>query len=106
MNFGIIGYGYTGQQHARAIAEIEGVTLKTVVEQDEGKRLTTPVRSFSDYRLLLDDDAIDAVSICLPHAAAGSLGATATLRHHLPFALRARAGARRLSCPRHLPTPG
>jgi predicted dehydrogenase len=35
MNVGIIGYGYTGQQHARAIAAIQGVTLKAIAEPDE-----------------------------------------------------------------------
>jgi len=32
MNLGIIGYGYTGQQHATALASIEGVTLCAIAE--------------------------------------------------------------------------
>jgi phthalate 4,5-cis-dihydrodiol dehydrogenase len=99
MNFGIIGYGYTGQQHARAIAEIEGVTLKAIVEQEEAKRLTSPVRSFAAYRLLLEDDAIDAVSICLPHHLHEEVASAALLagKHVLvekPLALSVAAGRR------------
>jgi phthalate 4,5-cis-dihydrodiol dehydrogenase len=99
MNFGIIGYGYTGQQHARAIAEIEGVTLKSIVEPDEAKCLTTPVRSFTDYRRLLEDDVIDAVSICLPHHLHEEVASAALLagKHVLvekPLALSVAAGKR------------
>src|SRR5881397_2766417 len=50
MNVGIIGYGYTGQQHARAA--IQGVTLKAIAEPDERKRSLADVHSFVDYRSL------------------------------------------------------
>jgi predicted dehydrogenase len=67
MNLGIIGYGYTGRQHARAIASIEGVNLHSIAEVDERKRALAPAQTFADYRLLLESESIDAVTICLPH---------------------------------------
>jgi predicted dehydrogenase len=67
MNFAIIGYGYTGQQHARALSRIPGVTLRAVAEQDVTKRKQITVRALADYRPLLEDPQIDAVSVCLPH---------------------------------------
>ena len=67
MNFGIIGYGYTGQQHACALAGIRGVALRAVAESDKVKRRRIHVRAFADYRSLLGDRQIDAVSVCLPH---------------------------------------
>jgi len=67
MNVGIIGYGYTGQQHARALGGIKGVTLRAIAEPDETRRSQISVRALADYHSLLKDPQIDAVSICLPH---------------------------------------
>jgi len=67
VNIGIIGYGYTGQQHARAIAQIEGVALKAIAESDSAKRSLLEVQSFTDYRSLIDDPSIEAITVCLPH---------------------------------------
>src|SRR6059036_903392 len=67
MNFGIIGYGYTGRQHARALAQLDAARLVGVAEVDAQKRGQAKVRTVEDYRALLEDPAIDAVSVCLPH---------------------------------------
>src|SRR5262245_24997408 len=67
MNFGIIGYGYTGQQHARALSGIKEATLRTGAEADKEKRRRARVRAVSNYHSLLKDPQIGAVSICLPH---------------------------------------
>lgn len=67
MNLGIIGFGYTGQQHARAAKEINGILLSAVAEPDPLKRAKTSVQTFSDYRYILNSRSVDAVSICLPH---------------------------------------
>jgi predicted dehydrogenase len=67
INFGIIGYGYTGRQHARALAQLDGVRLVGVAEVDAQKRGQAEVRTVEDYRALLEDPTIEAVSVCLPH---------------------------------------
>lgn len=99
MNVGIIGYGYTGQQHARAIAAIEGVTLKAIAEPEEKKRALADVHSFADYRSLLSDAGIEAVTICLPHHLHGEVASAALLagKHVLvekPLAMNVSAGRR------------
>lgn len=99
MNIGIIGYGYTGQQHARAIAGIEGVVLKAIADSESSKRSLSPVPSFADYRSLIDDDSIEAISICLPHhlheepASAAMLGGKHVLVEK-PLAVSVSAGER------------
>jgi phthalate 4,5-cis-dihydrodiol dehydrogenase len=99
MNIGIIGFGYTGQQHARAIAEIEGVTLKAIADSESTKRSLAPVPSFADYRTLLDDDSIEAISICLPHhlheeAASAAMLAGKHVLVEKPLAISVSAGER------------
>jgi predicted dehydrogenase len=99
MNVGIIGYGYTGQQHAKAITRIEGVTLKSIAESDERKRLLAPVHSSIDYRSLLEDTSIDAITICLPHHLHAEVTSAALLagKHVLvekPLAIKVTDGRR------------
>jgi predicted dehydrogenase len=77
MNFGVIGYGYTGQQHARAVENLPGVDLVAVAEIDPRKRHQARAPAFEHYGFLLDDRNIDAVSICLPHALHAKVGAEA-----------------------------
>jgi len=79
MNLGIIGYGYTGQQHARAVEDLPGVHLVAVAEIDPQKRDQSKAPSFEHYGHLLADRNIDAVSICLPHALHEKVGAEALI---------------------------
>ncbi|MDA2926130.1 Gfo/Idh/MocA family oxidoreductase [Acidobacteria bacterium AH-259-G07] len=67
MNFGIIGFGYTGKQHARALTQLHEA-LVGVAEVDPEKRAESQVKSYRDYRSLVEDPTIDAVSVCLPHS--------------------------------------
>jgi predicted dehydrogenase len=67
INLGIIGYGYTGRQHARALARLDSFHLAGVAEVDPQKRERAEVKTFEDYRALLEDPTIGAVSVCLPH---------------------------------------
>jgi len=97
MNLGIIGYGYTGQQHARAIATLERVSLKSIAEPDEQKRALAPVEAVSDYRLVVEDDSIQAVTVCLPHHLHEEVASAALLagKHVLvekPLAISVQAG--------------
>jgi predicted dehydrogenase len=102
MNIGIIGYGYTGQQHARAIAEIEGATLKAIADTESTKRSLALVPSYADYRSLLDEDSIEAISICLPHhlheePATAALLAGKHILIEKPLAISVSAGERLLA---------
>lgn len=71
--YGIIGCGWVASAHAwgvQGLAE-DGVRLVSVADQDEvragelAQRFGASTRT-PDYRELLADDTIDAVSICLP----------------------------------------
>lgn len=70
---GVIGAGWPGQQHARAIRVLRNAaTLHAVTETDEERaaefeREYKPKKVYSDYTDLLGDAAIDAVVICLPN---------------------------------------
>jgi predicted dehydrogenase len=70
---GIIGAGWAGQQHARAMAALPGrVELLTVADIDEARarKLAADFKAPSwttGYQDLLANEQIDAVSNCLPH---------------------------------------
>jgi predicted dehydrogenase len=92
MSIGIIGCGWAGRQHARACESI-GVKVSWAVDIDRARatalaqslagsaspvdpapriadhvsRTTSQARITDDYYDALDDPALDAVSICLPH---------------------------------------
>lgn len=70
---GIVGCGWAGKQHARAIRALaERVELRAVADVDSNlaearaQDWQVPVCT-DDYRELLALKDIDAVSICLPH---------------------------------------
>ena len=99
MNLSIIGFGYTGQQHARAVKSIPGVSIRAVAESDPGRRAAAETQAYSDYRQLLDDPAVDAVSICLPHflheqVAQDALLAKKDVLVEKPLAMTVEAGER------------
>jgi predicted dehydrogenase len=71
LSIGIIGLGEIGQLHARAFAACERARLVAVA--DLSAELLAPaqqqfgVRGYEDHHRLLDDGAVEAVVICLPH---------------------------------------
>src|SRR5436305_3237827 len=65
---GIIGYGYTGRQLAKALAQVQDASLAAIAEVDDASRSQATVAAVADYRDLLKNPSIDAVCICLPHA--------------------------------------
>jgi predicted dehydrogenase len=72
IRIGIIGAGWPGRQHARAIRALKGVSLEALAEPDEErtsefKETYKPKRTCADFTDLLGDSAIDAVVICLPN---------------------------------------
>ena len=72
LHFGIIGAGWPGEQHAKAIAAVEGAELRDCADTNaERLRLFCdtykPANHFSDFAVLLRDSELDAVIICLPN---------------------------------------
>jgi predicted dehydrogenase len=72
LRVGVIGGGWPGQQHARAIRGARGAVLEALAEPNE-ERATEfaeayrPRKTCADYAELLGDPALDAVVICLPN---------------------------------------
>jgi UDP-N-acetylglucosamine 3-dehydrogenase len=72
-NIGIIGFGWAGQQHARALAQMpDRAQVVAVAETNESVRQRVAQTNHdwkvtADYRELLALPHLDAVSICLPH---------------------------------------
>lgn len=71
--YGIIGCGWVASSHAWGVraSEPDGVRLVAVADQDEARARELADRFHAgrvtpDYRELLADDAIRAVSVCLP----------------------------------------
>jgi predicted dehydrogenase len=69
---GIIGTGWPGQQHARALQAGSRAILQACGEQDperaaEFVRTFAPKSHYTDYFDLLGDPEVDAVVICLPN---------------------------------------
>ena len=69
---GIIGAGWPGQQHARAVRANQRAVLHACAEANkeraaEFKKTFLPKKIFSDYAQLLGDPRVDAVVICLPN---------------------------------------
>jgi predicted dehydrogenase len=71
LGVGIIGAGYFGGEHARALARLAGVRLVAASARrpERLSRFTAESggRGYPDYRQLLDDPAVDVVCIALPH---------------------------------------
>ncbi|MBV9009197.1 MAG: Gfo/Idh/MocA family oxidoreductase [Verrucomicrobia bacterium] len=72
LRFGIIGAGWPGQQHAKAIAAIPGTELRACSDTNDERLQAfrhefSPMTTFAEYHELLADGEIDAVIICLPN---------------------------------------
>jgi predicted dehydrogenase len=72
IRFGIIGGGGISRPHLRALAEIEGAEAVALADLNEetlnarAEEFGVP-RRYRDWNDLLKDDAVQAVTICLPH---------------------------------------
>ena len=81
VGFGVIGTGQWGEMHARIYASTEGITLAGVADQVE-QRAESVARAYgtmhyTDYRALLADDLIKAVSIATPDFAHADIAVAA-----------------------------
>jgi len=70
LNVGVIGLGLMGARHALALDKMPLVNLKSICDANE-ERLQAyseklKVKGYKDYKEMLDDEELDAVSICLP----------------------------------------
>ncbi len=67
---GVIGYGQMGQLHAGIYNKLPGVKLAAVCEYNDERRAEAEAKygckTYKDYKDLLSDPEIDAVSIVLP----------------------------------------
>src|SRR5262249_29384297 len=106
---GILGAGYFGACHARAIANCAGLKLAAICDRDlaQAHRLAADFggASYADWRQLLAEAAIDVVVIATPHhlhmpMAVAAANAGKHLRLEKPMGARrpsARPLSRRLS---------
>ncbi|MEW6755894.1 MAG: Gfo/Idh/MocA family oxidoreductase [Candidatus Latescibacterota bacterium] len=68
VRFGVIGLGFFGEKHAEVLADMPGVELAAVCtrrrqrREEVARRLAVP-RQYGDYRALLADPDLEAVSI-------------------------------------------
>ncbi len=72
VRLGIIGAGWPGQQHARAIRALPGAELAALAEPNDSRSAEfsasyAPARLYQDYGDLLGEPTLDAVVICLPN---------------------------------------
>ena len=72
LRVGIVGAGWPGQQHARAIDTSQGAVLQALAEPNDERAQSfaqtyEPKKIYQDYAELLGDPRIDAVVICLPN---------------------------------------
>ncbi|HVX14311.1 MAG TPA: Gfo/Idh/MocA family oxidoreductase [Pirellulales bacterium] len=71
IRFGLIGYGAWGSHHARAIGLVPDATLAAICSRSETSRQQAQTdhprsRVYADYRELLAQEELDAVSVVLP----------------------------------------
>lgn len=70
MRVGVIGVGSMGRNHARVYSELEGVELVGVADADadivESIATKCGCSSYTDFRALLDEAELDAVTIAVP----------------------------------------
>jgi len=70
LNVAVIGLGHLGSKHSRIYAASEQVNLAAVCDIDEEKlkKLAADFKAtpYSDYKKLLSNEKIEAVSICVP----------------------------------------
>tara|TARA_Y100000310_G_scaffold344942_1_gene460655 strand:- start:2294 stop:3295 length:1002 start_codon:yes stop_codon:yes gene_type:complete len=70
INVAVIGVGAMGKNHARVYSELENSNLVAVCDNDKGigKEIASKFNTkfYSNVKEMLDNEKIDAVSICLP----------------------------------------
>ena len=90
VNIGILGTGGIAQSHARGLAAAPAARITAAADMNEAAVRAYAAahgvpRVHTDYHAVLDDPAVDAVVICLPHAlhAEAALAAARAGKHVL-----------------------
>ena len=91
LNIGIIGTGWPGQMHAKALLAAKVANLSACADLDHERRAAfekeyAPQKSYRDYQELLQDREVEAVIICLPNFL------------HFPASLAALEAGRHVLC--------
>jgi UDP-N-acetylglucosamine 3-dehydrogenase len=70
LNVGVIGIGAMGRNHVRVYAEMENIRLAAIAEVNPaiGRKFAEQYnrRAYTDYREMLDQEKLDAVSVVVP----------------------------------------
>ena len=70
LNVGVIGAGVWGKNHIRIFSEVEDANLVKIADLNEknmnGMSNTFKIKTTTDYKEILNDSEIEAVSICTP----------------------------------------
>ena len=78
IRYGVIGLKGIGRRHIRTVIEHEQAELVALVDVDEplvtNMSRELGIRSYTDFRKMLDDGVVDAVSIATPHHLHGPMG--------------------------------
>jgi len=71
VRLGIIGMGYTGQQQRLAAAEVQGLEPAVATDADRQvlDHLPEGLDGVETWQEIIDDESVDAVTVCLPHDA-------------------------------------
>ena len=64
INVGIIGYGSCGRLHAEVIQKLSSIFFLVAIADIDSVAAPEGARIYSDYRELLADPGVDAISIC------------------------------------------
>jgi len=69
LNVAVIGTGNMGKNHVRTYSEMENVNLVAIADISENGKLLAEkhgCKYYSSYKEMLDDEELDAVSVCVP----------------------------------------
>jgi predicted dehydrogenase len=82
LRVGIVGLGWTGEQHLLAYKQIPGVEVMALagLEQDKGRELCATYgvpELYSGYEQIIERADIDAVSVCVPNYLHSPIGLAA-----------------------------
>lgn len=66
LRIAVIGAGVMGRNHMRVYNELADVELVAIADLREEVLVESPVRAYQDYRRLLEEETLDAVSIAVP----------------------------------------